>query len=105
MLLRNRGGENAWITVRTVGVESNRDGVGAFVTVRAGGESYVQEVSAGAGLSSNSPWLTFGLASHEGPVDIEVRWPSGLVEVFEDQVIRQTVTLTEGRGTEVESGG
>ncbi len=104
LLLRNRGGENAWITVRTVGVESNRDGVGAFVTVRAGGESYVQEVSAGAGLSSNSPWLTFGLGSHEGPVDIEVRWPSGLIEVFEDQAVRRTVTLTEGRGTEIESG-
>ena len=42
--------------------------------------------------------LTFGLGSHEGPVDIEVRWPSGLVETFEDQVVRQTVTLTEGRG-------
>ena len=104
MLLRNRGGENAWVTVRTVGVESNRDGVGAFVTVRAGGEAYVQEVSAGAGLSSNSPWLTFGLGSHEGPVDIEIRWPSGLVEVFEGQAVRQTVTLTEGTGTEVESG-
>ena len=63
LLLHNRGGENAWITVRTVGVESNRDGVGAFVTVHAGGEAYVQEVSAGAGLSTNSPWLTFGLGS------------------------------------------
>ena len=98
LLLHNRGGQNAWITVRTVGVESNRDGVGAFVTVTAGEQAYVQEVSAGAGLSTNSPWLTFGLGSHEGPVDIEVRWPSGLVEAFEDQVIRQTVTLTEGRG-------
>ena len=104
LLLRNRGGENAWITVRTVGVESNRDGVGAFVTVSAGGEAYVQEVSAGSGLSTNSPWLTFGLGSHEGPVDIEVRWPSGLVEVFEGQTVRQTVTLTEGSGTKVEAG-
>ena len=98
LLLHNRGGENAWITVRTVGVESNRGGVGAFVTVHAGGEAYVQEVSAGSGLSTNSPWLTFGLGDHEGPVEIEVRWPSGLVEMFEDQAVRQTVTLTEGSG-------
>ena len=105
LLLHNRGGENAWITVRTVGVESNRGGVGAFVTVHAGGEAYVQEVSAGAGLSSNSPWLTFGLGDRDVPVDIEVRWPSGLVEVFEDQAVRQTVTLTEGSGTEVEAEG
>ena len=98
MLLHNRGGENAWITVRTVGVESNRDGIGATVMVHAGQNAYVQEVSAGSGLSTNSPWLTFGLGDRDAPVEIEVRWPSGLVEVFEDQVIRQTVTLTEGRG-------
>ena len=103
LLLHNRGGENAWITVRTVGVESNRGGVGAFVTVHAGGEAYVQEVSAGSGLSTNSPWLTFGLGDRDAPVDIEVRWPSGLVEMFEDQAVRQTVMLTEGSGTEVEA--
>ena len=105
LLLHNRGGENAWITVRTVGVESNRDGIGALVTVHAGDDAFVQEVSAGAGLSSSSPWLTFGLGDRHAPVDIEVRWPSGLVEVFEGQAARQTVTLTEGTGKEAEGGG
>ena len=105
LLLHNRGGDNAWITVRTVGVESNRDGIGALVKVSAGDDLYVQEVSAGSGLSTNSPWLTFGLGSRELPVDIEVRWPSGLVEMFENQTQRQVVTLTEGTGTEIESGG
>ena len=98
LLLHNRGGDNAWITVRTVGVESNRDGIGALVTVHAGEDAYVQEVSAGSGLSTNSPWLTFGLGDTDAPVDIEVRWPSGLVETFEDEALRQTVTLTEGTG-------
>ncbi len=105
LLLRNRGGDNGWITVRTVGVESNRDGVGAVVRVHAGEQAYVQEVSAGSGSSTNSPWLTFGLGDSDVPVDIEVRWPSGLVEIFEDQAIRQIVTLTEGSGMEVEAGG
>ncbi|MCY4527578.1 MAG: CRTAC1 family protein [Chloroflexi bacterium] len=104
LLLHNRGGENAWITVRTVGIESNRDGVGALVTAHAGEHALIQEVSAGSGLSTNSPWLTFGLGSHEEPVDIEVRWPSGLVEMFESQAIKQTVTLTEGTGRGDESG-
>ena len=98
LLLRNRGGENAWITVRMVGVESNRGGIGALVTVHGDSNAYVQEVSAGSGLSTNSPWLTFGLGNRNAPVDIEVRWPSGLVEVFEDRGVRQTVTLTEGTG-------
>ena len=103
LLLHNRGGDNAWVTVKTVGVESNRDGVGALVKVHAGDDVLIQEVSAGSGLSTNSPWLTFGLGSHEGPVDMEVRWPSGLVEVFEDLAVRGTVTLTEGTGTKIEA--
>ena len=60
----------------------------------------VQVVRAGSGfLSSDSPWLTLGLGQHEGPVDIEVKWPSGLVETFKSQQIKQIVTLTEGTGT------
>ena len=106
LLLHNRGGDNAWVTVKTVGVESNRDGIGALVTSTCRERrAYIQEVSAGSGLSTNSPWLTFGLGSHEGPVDIQVRWPSGLVETFENRTVRQTVTLAEGTGAEVEAGG
>ncbi len=98
LLLHNRGGDNAWITIKTAGTTSNRDGIGAKVTVHANWATYVQEVRAGSGLTSNSPWLTFGLAQHDGPVDIDITWPSGLTEVFEGQPIRQIVTLTEGTG-------
>ncbi len=99
VLLHNRGGGNSWISVRLIGTASNRDGIGARVWAKAGGTVVVKSTHAGSGfLSTNSPWLTFGLGSHEGPVDIEVRWPSGLVETFEDQAVRQIVALTEGRG-------
>ncbi len=99
ILLRNRGGDNSWITVRLVGTESNRDGVGARVTVTAGDLSYLQETRSGfAFLSTQSPWPTFGLGDHHGPVDVKVEWPSGLTEVFGGQSIRQMVTLTEGTG-------
>ena len=100
ILLRNRGGDNSWITIRLVGAESNRDGVGARVTVTAGNLSLLKETRSGfAFLSTESPWPTFGLGGHDGPVDVKVKWPSGLTEVFESQPIRQTVTLTEGMGT------
>ena len=99
VLLRNRGGDNSWITVRLVGTESNRDGVGARVTVTAGNLSLLKETRSGfAFLSTESPWPTFGLGGHDGPVDIRVEWPSGLTEVFGGQPIRQMVTLTEGTG-------
>ena len=99
ILLRNRGGDNGWITVRLVGTESNRDGVGARVIVTAGNLSLLMETRSGfAFLSTQSPWPTFGLGGHDGPVDVRVEWPSGLTEVFESQQIREMVTLTEGMG-------
>ena len=99
ILLRNRGGDNGWVTIRLIGTESNRDGVGARVTVTAGSLSILKEVQSGfAFLSTQSPWLTFGLGAHGGSVDVEVKWPSGLTEVFENQAVRRIVTLTEGTG-------
>ena len=99
VLLHNRGGGNSWISVRLIGTASNRDGIGARVWAKADGTVVVKSTHAGSGfLSTNSPWLTFGLGSHEGLADIEVRWPSGLVETFEDLDVRQTVALTEGTG-------
>ena len=99
ILLRNRGGGNGWITVRLVGTQSNRDGVGVRVTVTAGDLALLMEVRSGfVFLSTESPWLTFGLGGHDGPVEVKVEWPSGLTEVFEGQPIRQMVTLTEGTG-------
>lgn len=100
LLLHNKGGENNWVTIRLVGTVSNRDGFGAMVTVKTGDKSWVKLSPSGSGfLSSNSPWLTFGLGDHDGPVDVAVKWPSGLTEVFERQSIRQIITLTEGTGT------
>ncbi len=99
VLLHNNGSENAWITVKTTGTTSNRDGIGAHVTVKAGDLLHTKEVRAGSGfLGANSLWQTFGLGDREGPVDITVRWPSGLVETFLAQETRQKVTLTEGTG-------
>ena len=99
ILLRNRGGDNGWVTIRLIGTESNRDGVGARVTVTAGSLSLLKEVQSGfAFLSTQSPWLTFGLGAHGGSVDVEVKWPSGLTEVFENQSVRRILTLVEGTG-------
>ena len=100
ILMRNRGGDNGWITVRLIGTRSNRDGVGARITISAGNLSLLKEVSSGfAFLSTESLWPSFGLGGHDGPVDIKVQWPSGLTEVFRNHPIRQTAILTEGKGT------
>jgi tetratricopeptide (TPR) repeat protein len=81
-ILRNvwpHAGEALWI--RLEGRHSNRDAIGARVTVRAASGLRVKEVAAGRSfLSQSSRWLCFGLgAEPEAPL-IEVRWPGGRVE-------------------------
>ncbi|MBM3933321.1 MAG: CRTAC1 family protein [SAR202 cluster bacterium] len=98
VLMHNTGSGKSWVTVKAVGMSSNKSGVGAAVTVRGGGKAWAGTVRAGGAFhSSHSPWLTFGLGDIE-TVDIEVRWPSGLAEVFEGLAARRTVELVEGTG-------
>lgn len=98
-LLRNDApAGNHWIKVRLEGVKSNRSAIGARVVARYGGKMQVQEVTSGCSfLSSNDPRLHFGLGSATS-ADIEVRWPSGLVEHIHGAAAGQLLTLREGAG-------
>ena len=102
-LLRNENGnQNDVLRVRTIGTRSNRDGIGARVTVRlANGEQLAQMVKSGSSYLSQSELpLTFGLGK---PVEgktatVEIRWPSGRRESFKDVKANQAITLEEGKG-------
>jgi enediyne biosynthesis protein E4 len=74
-----------FVTFRLEGTKSNRDGVGASVTVVAGGRrQVVQRCGGGSYQSANDPRLHFGLGG-SGRVDsVEVRWPSGHVDHWTD---------------------
>jgi hypothetical protein len=89
---------NHWLKVRLEGTKSNRSAIGARVLVRYGGKVQAQEVmSQSSYCSVNDPRLHFGL----GPAtsaDVEVRWPSELVESFKSVAANQLVTLREGVG-------
>ena len=99
LLLKNQENKNNWLTVRLVGTISNRGGVGARVKVIAGNLRQVKEVYAGSSfLSTNSPWLTFGLGKRILRANIVVVWPSGLTERFVGLASNQTVTLVEATG-------
>ncbi|HOK46096.1 MAG TPA: CRTAC1 family protein, partial [Bryobacteraceae bacterium] len=98
-LLRNdlQGGGH-WIKVKLQGVKSNRSAIGARVTVRYGGKVQAQEVmSQSSYLSVNDSRLHFGLGAAE-TVDIEIRWPLGLVEKLERVAADQLIYVTEGAG-------
>jgi hypothetical protein len=76
---------------------SNRDGIGARVTVTAGGRRQTREVHAGSGyLSCNDKRLHFGLGRSPRADRIEVRWPGGGVTRIEGAPADREVTVEEG---------
>ncbi len=90
---------NHWIGIQTVGVKSNRDGIGAKIRVKAGTRVLVDEVRSGSSyISNNDRRVHFGLGKSEKVEWVEVRWPSGLTESFGDVGIDKIVTLKEGTG-------
>ena len=100
-LLRNEGGnQNRWLRIRTMGVTSNINGMGAKVTVtRPDGMKSWQMVHSGSSYCSQSELpLTFGLGRHDVASRVEVRWPSGKVESIRDLRANQQYTIREGAG-------
>ena len=86
-----------WLQVRLVGTESNRDGVGAKVFVKAAGRVQLRErLGGGSYLSASDPRLHFGLGAASRADSVEVRWPSGRVDLLRGVDAGQTLTVQEG---------
>ena len=93
---------NHWIGFRTIGTKSNHDGLGARITLMAGGRTRVDEVRSGSSYSSNSDMrVHFGLGQINKIDYVQVRWLSGLVEKFENLAVDSIHDLKEGTGTNV----
>lgn len=99
-VLRNDGGNaNNSILIKTIGVKSNRLGIGARVKVISGDLSQIDEVRSGDSYISQSDLrLHFGLEKRSRVDLIEVRWPSGLVEKITGVGVNTIVTIKEGQG-------
>ena len=107
-LLRNNVGERRnWLAIELRGTQSNRDAVGASVTVEAGGEKFTRLVTAGSGFASQqSARLYFGLGDKTEIDAVTVHWPNGRIQKFskeQNQIIaaRQLVRITEGQEIQV----
>ncbi len=96
-LLRNDGGNrNHYLMIETVGTRSNRDGIGARIRVVAGDLIHMKEVRSSYGyLCSNDIRVLFGLGDRDQADRIEVRWPSGMVQLLEDVKADQILTIEE----------
>ena len=102
-LLRNENAnQNDLLRVKTVGTKSNRDGIGAKVTLKtAKGARLFSMVKTGSSYCSQSELpLVFGLgAPEEGKtLSFEIIWPSGEKDTISDVKPNQSITVEEGRG-------
>jgi len=84
ILLRNNVGQDKpWVGLQLKGTKSNRDGIGAKLTLQAGGRCMVRWVTGGGSyLSSQDRRVLFGLGAGPAPkeVNLEIRWPSGQIQ-------------------------
>jgi len=86
-MLRNDGGNRQnWIGIETVGKKSNRDGIGSRVkVVSASGTAQYFTVNTAIGyLSASDKRLIVGLGPDSAAKLVEIRWPSGVVQKFEN---------------------
>jgi enediyne biosynthesis protein E4 len=98
-LLKNLGDHGNWILLKLEGTKSNRDGVGARVALRVGDHQQSQEVRSGGGYISQSDFrLHFGLGKATKADSIEIRWPSGVVQHFENVAGNRVVKIRENIG-------
>jgi len=96
-IFRNLGGENNWLKVKLRGTQSNTDGIGAQVWVRAGNMVQLKEVAtSGTYLSSSDLTLLFGLGAHESVDEITIEWPAGSEQRFQDIPANQQIIIREG---------
>jgi hypothetical protein len=83
---------NHWLDIRLIGRKSNRDGIGAVVRV---GRQYNSMTSAFGYASSSHGPVHFGLGKTSALPQVEVKWPTGKVQIVEPKVIDQTLTVIE----------
>jgi hypothetical protein len=95
---------NHWVGIKTVGTKSNRDGIGAKVAVKVEPRVLVDEVRSGSSYDSNNDMrVHFGLGSAAKIDWVQIRWPSGLTEQFENLAGDAIHTLKEGAGSPVKA--
>jgi hypothetical protein len=97
ILYQNFAGlKKSWVEFKVTGARSNRNGVGTRIKVTTGNVSQIREVNCGNGYQSQSSFrVHFGLGAKTKIDVVEVKWPSGLVEVLKNVAANQIINLTE----------
>ena len=85
------------VAFRLHGTKSNRDAIGASITLEAGGLRQTKYLQAGSGfLSQHAKEIFFGVGGADGTLRATVRWPSGLVQAFAALPVNRRIEIREG---------
>lgn len=99
-IIRNPGGGGNWMLVKLKGTISNRDAVGARVTVRTGSLTQMREVKSGGSYQSHSDFRQhFGLGNATVIDEMTIRWPAGQTQTLKHVKVNQILTIEEARPT------
>jgi hypothetical protein len=95
VLMNQTQTNNHWLLLKLVGHKSNRDAIGAEVTLAAkNGAQYAMVTTASSYLSSGDKRLHFGLGA-DTQVGLEIRWPSGILQTLKDVHADQILQIDE----------
>ncbi|MBT4501981.1 MAG: T9SS type A sorting domain-containing protein [Gemmatimonadetes bacterium] len=98
-LYRNLGSDHHWLRVELAGRMSNRQGIGARLIATSGKLRQTREILGGLGAYQNEMVAHFGLGQRAQVDRLEIRWPSGQVDVLTDISADQKIRIIEGQGT------
>ncbi len=101
LLLNTAKNANHRVLFKLEGMQSNRAAIGARLTIQAGKLRQFSEVRGGSSyLSQNDLRLHFGLAGENKLDSVEIRWPSGKVEILKDLAADYIYAIVEGKGVQ-----
>jgi len=99
---RNLGNDNNWIRINPQGTISNRDAIGARVTITSPMGTQIRDIRSGDGFRYMSfIGAHFGIGTDEQVDEVSILWPNGEVEVIENPAINTTHHVLQGTFTSV----
>jgi len=91
---------NQRMRIILMGIQSNPAAIGARVTANVGTKRMTRDVFSVNGFMSQAPAeLILGMGNADQIDRLEVRWPTGTTEVFDDVPVSKSITITEGSGS------
>ena len=95
----NNGNSNNWVNIKLIGSISNRDAIGARVSVKCGGIWQCREINSQSGLGGQSSIRChFGLGTSSAIDSIIIKWPSGIKQVLANETVNNFKTIYEPNG-------